>query len=64
MHRSDDGGHWWVEITEGLPTDFGFAAAAHRHHRDTFYVILLDREDGRCMPDGKGNGLADELSPA
>ena len=35
MHRSDDGGRSWVEITEGLPTDFGFAAAAHPHDRDT-----------------------------
>jgi photosystem II stability/assembly factor-like uncharacterized protein len=53
MHRSDDGGHSWVEITEGLPTDFGFAAAAHPHDRDTFYVIPLDPGHGRCMPDGQ-----------
>jgi photosystem II stability/assembly factor-like uncharacterized protein len=52
MHRSDDGGHSWTEITEGLPTDFGFAAAAHPHDRDTFYVIPLDPGHGRCMPDG------------
>ena len=38
MHRSDDGGQSWTEITEGLPTEFGFAAAAHPHDRDTFYV--------------------------
>jgi photosystem II stability/assembly factor-like uncharacterized protein len=53
MHRSDDGGLSWVEITEGLPTDFGFAAAAHPHDRDTFYVIPLDPGHGRCMPDGQ-----------
>jgi photosystem II stability/assembly factor-like uncharacterized protein len=52
MHRSDDGGLSWTEITEGLPTDFGFAAAAHPHDRDTFYVIPLDPGHGRCMPDG------------
>ena len=52
MHRSDDGGLLWTEITEGLPTDFGFAAAAHPHDRDTFYVIPLDPGHGRCMPDG------------
>ncbi|MBA3332004.1 MAG: exo-alpha-sialidase, partial [Actinobacteria bacterium] len=39
MHRSDDAGRSWVEITEGLPSDFGFAAAAHPHDRDSFYVI-------------------------
>jgi photosystem II stability/assembly factor-like uncharacterized protein len=53
MHRSDDGGHSWTEITEGLPTDFGFAAAAHPHDRDTFYVIPLDPGHARCMPEGR-----------
>jgi photosystem II stability/assembly factor-like uncharacterized protein len=53
MHRSDDAGGSWTEITEGLPTEFGFAAAAHPHERDTFYVIPLDPGHGRCMPDGK-----------
>jgi photosystem II stability/assembly factor-like uncharacterized protein len=53
MHRSDDGGHSWTEITEGLPSDFGFAAAAHPHDRESFYVIPLDPGHGRCMPDGK-----------
>jgi photosystem II stability/assembly factor-like uncharacterized protein len=52
MHRSDDGGHSWTEITEGLPCDFGFAAATHPHDRDTFYVIPLDPGHTRCMPDG------------
>ena len=53
MHRSDDGGRSWTEITEGLPSEFGFAAAAHPHDRDTFYVIPLDAGHGRTMPDGR-----------
>ena len=53
MHRSDDAGQTWTEITEGLPTEFGFAAAAHPHDRDTFFVIPLDPGHGRTMPDGK-----------
>ena len=53
MHRSDDGGQSWVEITEGLPSDFGFAATAHPHDRDTFYVIPLDPGHGRTMPEGR-----------
>ncbi len=52
MHRSDDGGASWTEITDGLPTEFGFAAGAHPHDRDTFYVIPLDPGHARCMPDG------------
>jgi photosystem II stability/assembly factor-like uncharacterized protein len=52
MHRSDDGAESWTEITDGLPTEFGFAAAAHPHDRDTFYVIPLDPGHARCMPEG------------
>ncbi len=53
MHRSDDGGQSWTEITDGLPTEFGFAAAVHPHDRDSFYVIPLDPGHGRFTPDGK-----------
>jgi photosystem II stability/assembly factor-like uncharacterized protein len=53
MHRSDDAGQSWTEISEGLPTEFGFAAAVHPHDRDTFYVIPLDPGHGRTMPDGQ-----------
>jgi photosystem II stability/assembly factor-like uncharacterized protein len=53
MHRTDDGGHSWTEITAGLPTEFGFAAATHPHDRDTFWVIPLDPGHGRTMPDGR-----------
>jgi photosystem II stability/assembly factor-like uncharacterized protein len=53
MHRSDDGGESWTEITEGLPGDFGFPAAVHPHDRDTFYVIPVDGGHGRTMHEGK-----------
>jgi photosystem II stability/assembly factor-like uncharacterized protein len=53
MHRSDDGGHSWTEITEGLPSEFGFAAATHPHDRDTFYVVPLDPLHSRTMPGGQ-----------
>src|SRR5215211_1595318 len=53
MHRSDDGAQTWTEITDGLPTEFGFAAATHPHDRETFYVIPLDPGHGRVMPEGK-----------
>jgi photosystem II stability/assembly factor-like uncharacterized protein len=53
VHRSDDGGGSWFEITDGLPSEFGFAAAVHPHDRDTFYVIPLDGGHGRTMPEGR-----------
>lgn len=49
---SSDGGASFTEITEGLPSDFGFAAAAHPHDRDTAFMIPLDPEHGRYMHDG------------
>src|SRR5690348_17078964 len=49
---SSDGGKSFTEITEGLPSDFGFAAAAHPHDRDTAYMIPLDPQHGRYMHDG------------
>jgi len=55
MHRSDDQGLTWTEITEGLPTDFGFAAAAHPHDRDSFYVLPLDPGHQRFVPEGRLN---------
>ena len=39
VHRSDDGGQSWTDISKGLPTDFGFAAATHPHDKDTMWVI-------------------------
>jgi photosystem II stability/assembly factor-like uncharacterized protein len=53
VHRSDDAGRSWTEITEGLPSEFGFAAVAHPHDRDGFYVIPLDAGHGRVMPEGR-----------
>jgi photosystem II stability/assembly factor-like uncharacterized protein len=53
MHRSDDAGATWTEITEGLPSEFGFAAAPHPFNRDVFHVIPLDPLHARTMPDGK-----------
>jgi photosystem II stability/assembly factor-like uncharacterized protein len=53
VHRSDDAGQSWTEITEGLPGDFGFAAAVHPHDTATFYVIPVDGGHGRTMHEGK-----------
>jgi photosystem II stability/assembly factor-like uncharacterized protein len=50
---SSDGGKSYTEITDGLPSDFGFAAAVHPHDRDTAYMIPLDPQHGRYMHDGQ-----------
>jgi photosystem II stability/assembly factor-like uncharacterized protein len=52
-YTSADGGASFTEITEGLPSDFGFAAAAHPHDPDTAYMIPLDGQHARCMHEGR-----------
>ena len=54
MYRSDDGGRAWESIEEGLPSSFGFPAAAHPRDPDSLYLIPLNGDTkGRYMPDGK-----------
>ena len=52
VYRSDDAGESWDEITEGLPSDFGFPMAVHPRDPDTAYVIPLKGAELRCPPDG------------
>ena len=49
--RSDDYGHTWRSIAEGLPSDFGFPIVVHPHDPDTVYVVPLDPTTRTC-PDG------------
>jgi photosystem II stability/assembly factor-like uncharacterized protein len=52
VYRTFDGGEHWDEITEGLPSDFGFPMAAHPRDPQTAWTIPLNGADrGRFMPD-------------
>ncbi|MCX8572873.1 WD40/YVTN/BNR-like repeat-containing protein [Aminobacter sp. MET-1] len=54
MYRSDDGGKRWVSIEKGLPSTFGFPAAAHPRDPDTLYLVPLNGDSaGRYVPDAK-----------
>jgi photosystem II stability/assembly factor-like uncharacterized protein len=54
MYRSDDGGKQWSSIEAGLPSTFGFPAAAHPRDPDTLYLLPLNGDiQGRYMPDAK-----------
>lgn len=54
MYRSDDGGVEWRSIEEGLPSDFGFPAAAHPSDPDTVFLLPLNgATEGRFVPDAK-----------
>ena len=54
VYRSADGGEQWQEITEGLPSQFGFPMAAHPRDPQTVWLIPLTEPDaGRVMIDGQ-----------
>jgi photosystem II stability/assembly factor-like uncharacterized protein len=53
MYRSDDGGKSWVSIEDGLPSSFGFPAAAHPRDPGTLFLLPLNGDiKGRYVPDG------------
>jgi photosystem II stability/assembly factor-like uncharacterized protein len=54
MYRSDDGGQSWTSIEEGLPSSFGFPAAAHPRDPDTLFLLPLNGDiKGRYVPDAQ-----------
>lgn len=50
--RSDDHGHTWHSISDGLPSDFGFPIVVHPQDPDTLYVVPLEPMTRTC-PQGK-----------
>jgi hypothetical protein len=46
--RSDDHGHTWRSIANGLPSDFGFPILVHPHDPDTVYVMPLAGQTRTC----------------
>jgi photosystem II stability/assembly factor-like uncharacterized protein len=53
LYRSDDAGESWKDIAKGVPSDFGFAMAAHPHDPDTVYIVPLESDEFRCTPEGR-----------
>ncbi|MFF3732428.1 WD40/YVTN/BNR-like repeat-containing protein [Streptomyces sp. NPDC002476] len=47
VFRSDDSGDHWTDIGGSLPSDFGFAMAAHPHRADTAYVFPINADVDR-----------------
>ncbi len=46
--RSDDYGHSWRSISEGLPSDFGFPIVVHPLRADVVYVVPLEPATRTC----------------
>jgi hypothetical protein len=52
-YRSDDGARTWTEITEGLPSDFGYAIVTDPNDPDVVYQIPESSSHLRTPVDGK-----------
>ena len=52
-YRSDDGARSWVEITAGLPSDFGYGIAVDPNDPDTVFQIPESSSHLRVPVDGK-----------
>ena len=46
VYRSDNGGEEWQDISEGLPSRFGFVLGLHSQDPKTIYVVPEDRALG------------------
>ncbi|HEX9653311.1 MAG TPA: exo-alpha-sialidase [bacterium] len=53
VYRSENAGRDWIDISEGLPSRFGFPLQIHPHDPDTIYVIPEVGPEFRCPADGK-----------
>jgi len=51
--RSDDAGELWHEVSDNLPSDFGFPIDVHAHEPETIYVVPIKSDSEHFPPDGK-----------
>jgi photosystem II stability/assembly factor-like uncharacterized protein len=51
--RSDDAGESWREVSDNLPSDFGFPIDVHPHEPETIYVVPIKSDSEHVPPDGK-----------
>jgi photosystem II stability/assembly factor-like uncharacterized protein len=51
--RSDNAGESWREVSDGLPSDFGFPIQVHAHEPETIYVLPIKSDSEHFPPEGK-----------
>jgi hypothetical protein len=53
LYRSDDRGESWIDIANGVPSDFGFPMVIHPENPDRAWIVPLESDGFRCTPEGK-----------
>ena len=52
-YRSDDGGESWIDVTKGLPSDYGYALAIDPGDPDRAFVVPESSSHMRTVVDGR-----------
>ncbi|HVG24530.1 MAG TPA: exo-alpha-sialidase [Thermoanaerobaculia bacterium] len=53
LYRSDDRGENWIDVANGVPSDFGFPIGIHPENADCAWIVPLEADAFRCTPEGK-----------
>lgn len=53
LYRSDDHAENWIDIANGVPSDFGFAMVMHPRNPDYVYIVPVESDEFRCTCDGR-----------
>src|SRR6201997_850182 len=53
LYRSDNFADSWVDIANGVPSDFGFVVVMHPRNPDWVYVVPVESDQFRCTCDGQ-----------
>lgn len=53
VYRSEDGGRSWIDIADGLPTDFGFPLVVDPRDPARAFVLPLVADVDRVTPEGR-----------
>jgi len=53
LYRSDDCGEHWIDIANGVPSDFGFPVVIHPRNPDCVYAVPVESDEFRCACDGR-----------
>ena len=52
LYRSDNHADNWIDIANGVPSDFGFVVVMHPRNPDWVYVVPVESDEFRCACDG------------
>jgi serine/threonine protein kinase len=53
LYRSDNCAENWLDVANGVPSDFGFAMIMHPRNPNCVYIVPVESDEFRCACDGR-----------